>query len=114
MRRWNLNFSFKNYSNDGLRKFADSVIAGNTSGHAENSSDIINNKDRNFSIDSANTIDNYHLFASNIGWDQDQIFPIVSSEPDEFSIFETIPREILTYSQQSGVFDRTIFFQLQN
>ncbi|REC40918.1 MULTISPECIES: hypothetical protein [Chryseobacterium] len=103
-------FSYKNYSDVVLRKFADTIIAINRmEENSKESSEIIKNIDRNFSIDSANAIDNYHLLAANIGLYPDQMFPIVSSEPDEFTIFETIPGEILTYSQQSGVFTGLYF-----
>lgn len=95
-------FSFKNYPDIILRKFADSVIVGNTSGSPEDGIEIVKNIDRNFLKDSANSFDNYHLLAENSGLFSGQRFPDVSSEPNESSIFETLPGEILTYVTETG------------
>lgn len=95
-------FTFKKYPDVIFRKFADSVIYGNTSGSPEDGLDIVKNIDKNFLIDSANTLDNYHLLADNSGLFPGQRFPDVSSEPNESSIFETLPGEILTYVTETG------------
>lgn len=99
-------FLFKNYSDAGLRKFADSVIAGNTAGGIESTTPegigILSEIDRNFLSDSANTFTNYHLLAENSGLFPGQRFPDVSSEANESSIYETLPGEILTYVTETG------------
>jgi len=99
-------FLFKNYSDAGLRKFADSVIAGNTAGGIEPTTpegiEILAKIDKNFLSDSANTFTNYHLLAENSGLFPGQRFPDVSSEANESSIYETLPGEILTYVTETG------------
>lgn len=96
-------FNYKKYSDVLLKKFADTVIAGNTSNEIpENSSEIINSINQNFSNKLQNSEENYQLLAKNSGLFAGQYFPVATSQREEGAIYETIPGEILTYVTENG------------
>ena len=96
-------FNHKKYSDIVLKKFADSVIAGNTANESpENETEIVKNLDQSFSNKLQNSEETYQLLAENSGLFPGQRFPNVSSEPNESSIYETVSGEILTYVTENG------------
>lgn len=100
-------FKFKKYSDEILKKFTDSVIAGTTSNDKpENSEEIIKNLDQNFSKNLQNSDENYELLAENSGLLPGSYFPKFS----ENLIFETIPGEILTYELNTNQLASGRFF----
>ena len=94
-------FNFKKYNSDVLKKFADSVIAGNTSNEIpENNKETIKKLDSLFDIKQQDST--YHYLAQNAGLFEGNRFPDVTSQPEESAIYETIPGEILTYVTENG------------
>lgn len=79
----------------------------------EGRKNLIKKIDQNFANKLQNSEETYQLLAQNTGLLPGQRFPDVSSEPNESSVYETIPGEILTYVTENGFGDGRHFFSYQ-
>lgn len=83
-----INLERENYENDPIS--------------VEGRKKLIKKIDQNFANRLQDSDENYQLLSENIGLISGQTFPQVTSEPEEGSMHETIPGEILTYVTENG------------